>query len=179
MHHRIEGSHGHREEGVPLKRMLKVVALVAVLGIVAAACGGDNGDRVTPRATGAPAPAATCSGGTLQMAMLADVSAAFDPQKEYYCVTWEYYRCCLLRTLMSYKGVPTAEGGAEIFPDLAAAEPTSLGRPAHLDVHDQAGRALRRPVHGRRGHGAGLHPRAGAGGQPQGQRRAATPSTTA
>ena len=34
------------------------------------------------------------------------------------------YRCCLLRTLMSYKGVPTEEGGAEIHPDLAASEPT-------------------------------------------------------
>src|SRR3546814_9826620 len=39
-------------------------------------------------------------------------------------VTWEYYRCCLLRTLMSYEGVPTDEGGADIFPDLAAGEPT-------------------------------------------------------
>ena len=57
------------------------------------------------------------------MAMLADVTAAFDPQKEYYSVTWEYYRCCLLRNLMSYEGVPTDEGGAEIFPDLAAGEP--------------------------------------------------------
>ena len=58
------------------------------------------------------------------MAMLADVTAAFDPQKEYYSVTWEYYRCCLLRTLMSYEGVPTDEGGADIFPDLASGEPT-------------------------------------------------------
>ena len=33
-------------------------------------------------------------------------------------------RCCLLRTLMSYKGVPTADGGTELFPDLAASEPT-------------------------------------------------------
>ena len=57
------------------------------------------------------------------MAMLADVTAAFDPQKEYYSVTWEYYRCCLLRNLMSYQGVPTDEGGADIFPDLAAGEP--------------------------------------------------------
>ena len=58
------------------------------------------------------------------MAMLGDVSAAFDPQKEYYSVTWEYLRCCLLRTLMSYKGVPTADGGTQLFPDLAAAAPT-------------------------------------------------------
>jgi peptide/nickel transport system substrate-binding protein len=64
------------------------------------------------------------SGGTLRMAMLADVTAAFDPQKEYYSVTWEYFRCCLLRTLMSYKGVPTDQGGADIFPDLAADVPT-------------------------------------------------------
>ena len=63
------------------------------------------------------------AGGTLTMAMLADVTAAFDPQKEYYSVTWEYYRCCLLRNLMSYEGTPTDEGGAEIHPDLAAGEP--------------------------------------------------------
>ena len=57
------------------------------------------------------------------MAQLADVTAAFDPQKKYYSVTREYYRCCLLRNLMSLSGVPTDEGGADIFPDLAAAEP--------------------------------------------------------
>ena len=57
------------------------------------------------------------------MAMLDDVIAAFDPQKEYYTVSWEYFRCCLARTLLSYKGVPTADGGTELFPDLAAVEP--------------------------------------------------------
>ena len=100
--------------------MLKVVALVAVLAIVAAACNSDSGDT---DASGTATASGDLSGGTLKMAMLADVTAAFDPQKEYYSVTWEYYRCCLLRTLMSYKGVPTAQGGADIFPDLAAAEP--------------------------------------------------------
>ena len=93
---------------------------MAVLGLVAAACG-DNG-------TGDPTDTATdtpdnLSGGTLRMAQLADVVSAFDPQKEYYSVTWEYYRCCLLRNLMSYEGVPTDEGGADIHPDLAAGEP--------------------------------------------------------
>ena len=100
--------------------MLKVVALVAVLAIVAAACNSDSGEE---NASGSASASGDLSGGTLKMAMLADVTAAFDPQKEYYSVTWEYYRCCLLRTLMSYKGVPTAQGGADIFPDLAAAEP--------------------------------------------------------
>jgi peptide/nickel transport system substrate-binding protein len=95
-----------------------VIAVVTVLGIVAAGCGGNEEQ---PGQT--PTQTEDLSGGTLSMAMLADVGAAFDPQKEYYSVTWEYYRCCLLRTLMSYQGVPTDEGGAEIFPDLAAGDP--------------------------------------------------------
>ena len=40
------------------------------------------------------------------MAQLADVTAAFDPQKEYYSVTWEYYRCCLLRNADVLRGRP-------------------------------------------------------------------------
>ena len=80
-------------EGVPLKRMLKVVALVAVLAIVAAACDSDSGD--TTRIGDTQQRPVDLSGGTLKMAMLADVTAAFDPQKEYYCVTWEYYAVLL------------------------------------------------------------------------------------
>ena len=98
-----------------------MIAVVTVLGLVAAACGGD--DDGGGGGGGSETPGADLSGGTLRMAMLADVTAAFDPQKEYYSVTWEYYRCCLLRNLMSYQGVPTDEGGADIFPDLAAGEP--------------------------------------------------------
>ena len=74
-----------------MKRMLRMIALVAVLVIVAAACGG-NGDTGETTDTSA-APAGDLSGGTLTMAQLADVISAFDPQKEYYSVTWEYYRC--------------------------------------------------------------------------------------
>jgi peptide/nickel transport system substrate-binding protein len=99
---------------------LKGVAVIAVLAFVAAACGGGK----TPTGSPSPGGGENLSGGTLRMAMLADVTAAFDPQKEYYSVTWEYFRCCLLRTLMSYKGVPTDQGGADIFPDLAADVPT-------------------------------------------------------
>jgi peptide/nickel transport system substrate-binding protein len=106
--------------GVALKRALRVIAVVTVLGLVGAACGGDDAEQPGPT----EGPQEDLAGGTLRMAMLADVTAAFDPQKEYYSVTWEYYRCCLLRTLMSYEGVPTDEGGADIFPDLAADEPT-------------------------------------------------------
>jgi peptide/nickel transport system substrate-binding protein len=105
--------------------MLKMIAVVAVLGIVAAACGGSNGGGGSSGATGGTGATGTdLSGGTLRMAMLGDVSAAFDPQKEYYSVAWEYLQCCLLRTLSSYKGVPTDDGGTQLFPDLAAAAPT-------------------------------------------------------
>ena len=96
-----------------------MIAVVAILGVVAAACGGGTTtDTVSPSVGGEK-----LEGGTLRMAMLADVTAAFDPQKEYYSVAWEYYRCCLVRTLMSYEGVPTDQGGAEIFPDLAVDAP--------------------------------------------------------
>ena len=57
------------------------------------------------------------------IALVSDMSSAFDPQKEYYGVAWEYYRCCLLRTLMSYNGKTTAEGGGVVEPDLASADP--------------------------------------------------------
>ena len=105
-----------------MKRSLKLIAVVAVLGIVAAACGGNDSTSSSTTDTGSAST--DLSGGTLKMAMLADVTAAFDPQKEYYSVAWEYFRCCLTRTLLNYKGVPTADGGTELFPDLATGEPT-------------------------------------------------------
>ena len=106
-----------------MRRYLKILALVAILGLVAAACGGDdNPPGTTGGTTGASGGTGEglTQGGTLNLAMIGDVSAAFDPQKEYYSVTWEYFRCCLLRTLLSYKGVPTDQGGAELQPDIAA-----------------------------------------------------------
>jgi ABC-type transport system substrate-binding protein len=46
-----------------------------------------------------------------------------DPQFEPDPVAWELFRCCLVRTLMSYNGRPTGEGGAIPRPDLAAGPP--------------------------------------------------------
>ena len=80
-------------------RTLGVTAALLAFALVAAACGGDPGSTTTENTagtSGAPAP-----GGTLRIALVSDMSSAFDPQKEYYGVAWEYYRCCLLRTLMS------------------------------------------------------------------------------
>jgi peptide/nickel transport system substrate-binding protein len=95
-----------------VRRYTKALALVAVLGILVVACR-------QPGDTGQPLPEQLQPGGTLRLNLLSDVSAAFDPQKEYYSVTWEFYRCCLLRTLVSYRGTPTDEGGTELVPDLA------------------------------------------------------------
>ena len=47
-----------------------------------------------------------------------------DPQMEYSFDSWELFRCCLLRTLLSHDGHITTEGGAVLRPDLAAALPT-------------------------------------------------------
>jgi peptide/nickel transport system substrate-binding protein len=46
-----------------------------------------------------------------------------DPQYSYNVVSFEVFRCCLLRALLSYNGQPTAKGGAELHPDLAASMP--------------------------------------------------------
>ena len=72
------------------------------------------------------------SGGTLRLAGLAWPdwrspaalqNIGFDPGT-YDAAFWELDRCCLARTLLSYNGRPTAEGGATLRPDLAAEMPT-------------------------------------------------------
>jgi peptide/nickel transport system substrate-binding protein len=46
-----------------------------------------------------------------------------DPQVSFDSASWELFRCCLVRTLMSFNGQPTEKGGAELRPDLAAGMP--------------------------------------------------------
>jgi peptide/nickel transport system substrate-binding protein len=103
-----------------VRRYLRVLALVGILAVVAAACGGGG-----PSATGPTAASGgeIQPGGTLRGSLLSDIDAGFDPGWSYYSVTWEYYRCCLLRTLLSYNGKTTAEGGADLQPDIATALP--------------------------------------------------------
>lgn len=82
------------------------------LALTASACGGGT-DEPTPDS----GPAATGEapvGGTLKLALQSDVQEAFDPQKEHYGVAWAFDRWCLLRTLLSYNGKTTAEGGADV-----------------------------------------------------------------
>jgi peptide/nickel transport system substrate-binding protein len=88
--------------------------------LIATACTGGAGQRDASQQDDA-AP----RGGTLRVAT-SEFSAAdvdLDPQRAYTGAAWGLFRCCLLRTLYSYSGKPTEEGGTALRPDLAAATP--------------------------------------------------------
>ncbi len=103
-----------------------------VLSLIVVAC-------AVPAPAPSPSPAADPSagrtGGTLRVGMnIADYEFfqqepdgafdhSWDPQTTWANEPFELFRCCLLRTLMSYNGRSTAEGGAELQPDLAADYP--------------------------------------------------------
>jgi peptide/nickel transport system substrate-binding protein len=92
------------------------------LVLLAAACtAGENG---LP-----PAPVVP-RGGTLRLAMSgSDVTgsnvftAGLDFQNEWESESWEIFRCCVLRTLMSFDGRPVDDGGADALPDLSSSSP--------------------------------------------------------
>ena len=63
-------------------------------------------------------------GGTLKTVMTQDFFHGLDPTAEYYSVSWEFLRCCMARTLLSYVGAPADQGGADLQPDLATEMPT-------------------------------------------------------
>jgi peptide/nickel transport system substrate-binding protein len=102
------------------------VSIVAVLlALVATACTGKGKDPAGPIDN-------TPRGGTLKVAMPEGASIIsspepdfppLDPQMEYSYDSFEIYRCCLLRTLLSHPGRTTEEGGARLLPDLAARSP--------------------------------------------------------
>jgi peptide/nickel transport system substrate-binding protein len=66
-------------------------------------------------------------GGTLEVNLARRSSLVgalgLDPQTSYDFDGFAIFRCCLVRTLLSYTGRPTALGGAELHPDLAASLP--------------------------------------------------------
>ncbi len=65
------------------------------------------------------------AGGTLKAGFDggSDFFYGMNPTAEYYSLSWEYLRCCLARTLLSYSGTPGTEGGNDTLPDLAADQP--------------------------------------------------------
>jgi peptide/nickel transport system substrate-binding protein len=97
-----------------IRRYLRIVALIGVVAIVAAACGGDEAE-----APPSPAGGDIQAGGVIKMGISADVDEAFDPAKEYSQISWSIFNCCLLRTLLQYNGLDAANGGSEVMPDLA------------------------------------------------------------
>src|SRR5437588_9707474 len=90
-------------------------AAVTCVLLLLAACTGGGGPSTTPRAM-------PHLGGTLRVAT-GDFTLRLDPQARYDTGAFELFQCCLLRTLLSYAGRPTQQGGATLLPDLATALP--------------------------------------------------------
>jgi peptide/nickel transport system substrate-binding protein len=87
-----------------------------VLAALVAACGGDH--KQARKADETP------RGGTLRVGTVEDSLSTLDPAKiEFAPDVSELQRCCLLRTLVNYRGGTTEEGGSVLRPDLAAALP--------------------------------------------------------
>jgi peptide/nickel transport system substrate-binding protein len=89
-------------------------SIVLIAFLVASCTGGAT--------TVTSAPPNPGSGGTLRVGMTGGAFFDLDPQNEWFFSSWELFRCCLLRTLMSYDGT-SGVSGTEPKPDLAAAPP--------------------------------------------------------
>jgi peptide/nickel transport system substrate-binding protein len=104
------------------RRRMEACTRVTALVLLFASCTGGEG-------RGEPTPTETIPrGGTLRVELYENPDLSFthlslDPQRGYWYSEWELSRCCLLRTLLSYNGRPTDEGGTVLRPDLAVAMP--------------------------------------------------------
>ncbi len=102
---------------LPRRHLLIVAAVVA---LAASSCT-VFGERVEP--TASPQPQ---RGGTLRVGatwLQLDPHTTFVGFQHMILPGWELSRCCLLRTLYAYPGVPGAEGGGDVAPDLAVGLP--------------------------------------------------------
>lgn len=116
-----------------VERMRGLLVLLTAVLLAAASCTGGDGNGINDRS---PSSGAIPPGGTLRVVIPATPSKgvsplsegpALDPQTDYWYDSWEVFRCCLLRTLLAYPGLPTEEGGATLRPDLAADMPEISG----------------------------------------------------
>jgi peptide/nickel transport system substrate-binding protein len=112
----------------PAVRRLLVVGVLGAATFALSGClsGADHSTHASPFPNG------PLRGGTLRVGVNhpfgtdprpGSAQYALDPQFEYQSMYWELYRCCLLRTLLSYSGQSTAQGGATVRPDLVAKMP--------------------------------------------------------
>ena len=116
------------EGGGYVKRHLMLIALVASLALIAAACGGDEEPTETGPTgeTAATGPTGTeiTQGGILREELTDfGFTGGFDPTGEYLGWGWSLYQGMLLRGLLTYPGQPGGEGNIPV-PDLA----TDLGQ---------------------------------------------------
>ena len=106
-----------------------LIALVASLALVAAACGGDEEEPGTTGPTGetavtGPTGTEVTQGGVVREELTDfGFTSAFDPTGEYLGTAWSWYGQMLLRGLLTYPGVAGGEGNVPV-PDLA----TDLGQ---------------------------------------------------
>jgi peptide/nickel transport system substrate-binding protein len=100
---------------LPARAASKRLSVVAAIAIALSSCTEtpDEPTETVPR------------GGTLIVNAFVSETTLFslDPHIAFAAQPWELFRCCLLRTLLSHPGRPTAEGGARLSPDLAASIP--------------------------------------------------------
>jgi peptide/nickel transport system substrate-binding protein len=99
-----------------------IAALLAAAIFAAAGCSDDDepSKNTGARRSGVPV------GGTARVVVVVPFGfpeLTLDPQSDYTATSFALFRCCLERTLLSYSGRPTEEGGATLRPDLAAAMP--------------------------------------------------------
>jgi peptide/nickel transport system substrate-binding protein len=98
------------------------VLSVALVTLLLATC--TSGSPEGPRPSPSPASEEPWRGGTLRVFSALWPVSLIDPREFGYAgLHWELYRCCLMRTLMSYEAVSAAEGGTMARPDLASNEP--------------------------------------------------------
>ena len=103
---------------------MRWIAVVAVLG------SGRRGVRRRTSTSNEPTSAAPTgadipTGGTINMAAVGDVSAAFDPAKEYYQLSFEYLPVLPApHALRHERPGRSTQGGSELRPDLATDLPT-------------------------------------------------------
>jgi peptide/nickel transport system substrate-binding protein len=111
----------------------RVLAATVAMLLVLSACGG--APRTDPTVSAGPQ---TPRGGTLRIIVpqgcpppsalaaceeVGDPAVALDPHGAIWYDSLELMRCCLLRTLVSYEGRPTEQGGTVLRPDLAESLP--------------------------------------------------------